>query len=295
MNNARLTEIISVASDAVASFLETILGEAHTVRVGAGEVYEAEAAAERLPHAIMLAFKADDVIVAGASISEEWLATLSQAMLGVALKVDEEGADDLIRELGAQVAGAIRSGVSGIDVRMPEVVVDVVSNAGKALEGIEGHVREVVVEVERPDAPLHGVLLLQAQPVADTQPTVVPELTQATTRAQQPVPKVNISAASFPELGDESISSGDGADFGLLSEVELEVTVELGRRRLPLADVLRLTTGSVIELEKLVGEPLEVYANGRLIAEGEAVVIDEQFGIRITNLVSSTKRTKAFI
>jgi len=54
--------------------------------------------------------------------------------------------------------------------------------------------------------------------------------------------------------------------------------------------VLRLTTGSIIELEKLVGEPLEIYANGRLIAEGEAVVIDEQFGVRITNLVTGNRQ-----
>ena len=74
----------------------------------------------------------------------------------------------------------------------------------------------------------------------------------------------------------------------------MEITVELGRRKLPLADLLNLTTGSIIELEKLVGEPLEVYANGRLIAEGEAVVIDEQFGVRITNL-AARQRDRVFM
>jgi flagellar motor switch protein FliN/FliY len=72
----------------------------------------------------------------------------------------------------------------------------------------------------------------------------------------------------------------------MLADVELDVTVELGRRRMPLADILRLTSGSVVELEKLVGEPLQVFANNRLIAEGEAVVIDDQFGVRITSLAS---------
>ena len=98
------------------------------------------------------------------------------------------------------------------------------------------------------------------------------------------------------DFGGEQMR-GDGHASGtleMLQEVELEVTVELGRRRLPLSDLLRLTTGSVIELEKLVGEPLAVYANGRLIAEGEAVVIDEQFGVRITNLASAQRRQKAF-
>ena len=104
-----------------------------------------------------------------------------------------------------------------------------------------------------------------------------------------------VAPAAFPDLGAE-VLHGDGADgdpFALLADVELEVTVELGRRRLPLADVMRLTAGSVIELEKLIGEPLEVYANGRLIAEGEAVVIDEQFGIRITRLMTRRPATRS--
>lgn len=106
---------------------------------------------------------------------------------------------------------------------------------------------------------------------------------------------VDVAPAAFSDLGEENIEgNGEGNDFGLLAEVDLEVRVELGRRELPLADVLKLTTGSVVELEKMVGEPLSVYANGRLIAEGEAVVIDEQFGVRITNLASESSRDKAF-
>jgi flagellar motor switch protein FliN/FliY len=81
----------------------------------------------------------------------------------------------------------------------------------------------------------------------------------------------------------------------MLAEVELDVRVELGRRKLPLADVLQITSGSVIELEKLVGEPLSIYANGRFIAEGEAVVIDEKFGVRITKLAPKQQRSKALL
>lgn len=96
-----------------------------------------------------------------------------------------------------------------------------------------------------------------------------------------------LASAAFPDFGSEHLGDGATGHFEVLAEVELEVTVELGRRRLPLADVLRLTKGSVVELEKLVGEPLSVYANGRLIAEGEAVVVDEQFGVRITRLAAA--------
>lgn len=70
----------------------------------------------------------------------------------------------------------------------------------------------------------------------------------------------------------------------LLSEVEIEVTVELGRRRLSIGEVTRLDVGSVVELDTLAGEPLVVYANGRQIATGEVVVVDGQFGVRIQAL-----------
>jgi len=70
----------------------------------------------------------------------------------------------------------------------------------------------------------------------------------------------------------------------LLSDVEIEVTVELGRRRLSIGEVTRLDVGSVVELDTLAGEPLVVYANGRQIATGEVVVVDGKFGVRIQAL-----------
>ena len=106
---------------------------------------------------------------------------------------------------------------------------------------------------------------------------------------------IGVKNPQFPDFGRENLQTEGTGNFDLLAEVELNVTVELGRRKIPLSEVLKLTTGSVIELEKLVGEPLEIFANGRLIAEGEAVVIEEQFGIRITNLASSKIRAKALV
>ncbi|TNE73689.1 flagellar motor switch protein FliN [bacterium] len=82
-------------------------------------------------------------------------------------------------------------------------------------------------------------------------------------------------------------------NLDILKEVELDISVELGRKELPLGDVLHLVRGSVIELDKLAGEPVEIYANGHRIAEGEVVVIDEHFGVRITNLVSTKERIES--
>ena len=128
------------------------------------------------------------------------------------------------------------------------------------------------------DAELEGAVFL-----ADT-PAMYPP--PSDTDAAEPVA---VSPVAFGDLGSESIGDGSSADLDLLADVELDVTVELGRRRLPLADVLRLTTGSVVELDKMVGQPLSIYANGRLIAEGEAVVIDDQFGVRVTSLATGAR------
>jgi flagellar motor switch protein FliN len=98
-----------------------------------------------------------------------------------------------------------------------------------------------------------------------------------------------VAPLSLPSVGTEQFATDTPGNLHVLRHVELEVSVELGRRRLPLADVLRLGAGSVVELEKLVGEPLLVYANGRLIAEGEAVVVDEQFGVRILRLAGAAE------
>ncbi|MDP1919232.1 MAG: flagellar motor switch protein FliN [Myxococcales bacterium] len=76
----------------------------------------------------------------------------------------------------------------------------------------------------------------------------------------------------------------------LLLDVPLDVNVELGRSRMSIQELLALSPGSVIELDKVAGEPLDIVVNGRLIARGEAVVVNDKFGIRITDIVSKTER-----
>ncbi|HPH96546.1 MAG TPA: flagellar motor switch protein FliN [Anaerolineaceae bacterium] len=77
--------------------------------------------------------------------------------------------------------------------------------------------------------------------------------------------------------------------LGILMGVSLQVTVELGRTHLTVRQVLDLQKGSVIELERIAGEPVDVYVNDRLIARGDVVVVDDRFGIRITELISQTR------
>jgi flagellar motor switch protein FliN/FliY len=76
----------------------------------------------------------------------------------------------------------------------------------------------------------------------------------------------------------------------LLLDVPLEVSVELGRARMSIQDLLNLSPGSVVELDKIAGEPLDILINDRLIARGEAVVVNDKFGVRITDIVSPSER-----
>ncbi len=85
-------------------------------------------------------------------------------------------------------------------------------------------------------------------------------------------------------------SQSELADLSLLLDVPLQVTVELGRARMTIDNFLRLAQGSVVELNRMAGEPLDIYVNNKLVARGEAVVVKEKFGVRIIDVVSPEKR-----
>lgn len=82
----------------------------------------------------------------------------------------------------------------------------------------------------------------------------------------------------------------DKLDLALLFDVSLQVSVELGRTRMTVESLLRLSQGSVVELNRVAGEPLDIYVNNKLMARGEAVVVKEKFGVRITDVLSPEKR-----
>lgn len=109
--------------------------------------------------------------------------------------------------------------------------------------------------------------------------------------------EVVISAkhAEFDDFTDQGTpgingSNGDSRSMDVLKDVKMDLSVELGRIELPLGKVLQLSKGSVIELEKLAGEPVDILVNGLCIAKGEVVVIDEHFGVRIASLVTTRQR-----
>lgn len=101
--------------------------------------------------------------------------------------------------------------------------------------------------------------------------------------------------ANFQNLeGSAANAGGLGNEFNLdvILDVAVTLSMEVGRARIPIRNLLQLNQGSVVELERAAGEPLDVYANGTLIAHGEVVVVNEKFGIRLTDVVSPAERIR---
>ena len=82
-------------------------------------------------------------------------------------------------------------------------------------------------------------------------------------------------------------------DLDLILDIPLDITVELGNVKIPINDLLQLCQGSIIELTKSVGEPLDIYINNKLIAKGEVVILDEKFGIRVADIINPDERVKS--
>jgi flagellar motor switch protein FliN/FliY len=101
---------------------------------------------------------------------------------------------------------------------------------------------------------------------------------------------VNVQPVQFGNLQSNSLANAEDTNLNLLLDIPLKVTVELGRTHKVIKDILELSQGSIIELDKLAGEPVDILVNNKLIAKGEVVVIDENFGVRVTDIVNQWER-----
>jgi flagellar motor switch protein FliN/FliY len=100
---------------------------------------------------------------------------------------------------------------------------------------------------------------------------------------------VDVHPAEFTPLVSKG-PAGGGGNIDLIADIPVRVTVELGKTRKNISEILAISTGSVIELDKMAGEPVDVLVNGKQIAKGEVVVIDENFGVRITEVLNRSSR-----
>jgi flagellar motor switch protein FliN len=122
---------------------------------------------------------------------------------------------------------------------------------------------------------------------AEDAPSSIATMVQRSTPLAAPTA---VHPVQFMPLTQEHPTNDPSHGIELLMDVALEVSVELGRSHMAIAEILALRTGSVIELDKLAGEPVDVSVNGTLIARGEVVVVDEKFGVRITEVVTKARR-----
>ncbi len=126
-----------------------------------------------------------------------------------------------------------------------------------------------------------------AETVAETAETVEqkePEPAASPTTAAVP-------AADFPNLQEEGAIIGD-SNLDMILDIPVTIAMELGRTKISIRNLLQLNQGSVVELDRLAGEPMDVLVNNTLVAHGEVVVVNEKFGIRLTDVVSTSERVK---
>lgn len=106
-------------------------------------------------------------------------------------------------------------------------------------------------------------------------------------------PSETVAPASFTNFSSaQPMLTGAGNDINMILDIPVQLTVELGRTRIPIKHILQLAQGSVVELETLAGEPMDVLVNGYLIAQGEVVVVNDKFGIRLTDIVTPSERMR---
>jgi flagellar motor switch protein FliN/FliY len=114
----------------------------------------------------------------------------------------------------------------------------------------------------------------------------------AAAMAEQAPPAAAASPAHFQELSGSNASGGLAKDIDFILDIPVLMTVELGRTKITIKNLLQLAQGSVVELDGLAGEPMDVLVNGCLIAQGEVVVVNDKFGVRLTDIITPAERIR---
>ncbi len=132
-----------------------------------------------------------------------------------------------------------------------------------------------------------------AAALAESKPDNVQE-TRSAVASEVSAPAESVSRPAFNNFSGSLpvAETGAGNDLNMILDIPVQLTVELGRTRIPIKNILQLAQGSVVELEALAGEPMDVLVNGYLIAQGEVVVVNDKFGIRLTDIVTPSERMR---
>ncbi|MFD1357549.1 flagellar motor switch phosphatase FliY [Fictibacillus halophilus] len=163
--------------------------------------------------------------------------------------------------------------------------------------------KDLVKKLMNPEPAAEQAPVADYKPQEEKQPVTQPSLqdheesyVQRETRPEpsssyQPQMRdVSVKPASFSDFSDFGSSQTESKNLDMLLDIPLQVTVELGRTKKTIKDILEMSAGSIVELDKLAGEPVDIFVNHKMIAKGEVVVIDENFGVRVTEILSQRDR-----
>lgn len=288
----------------IEDFLTSVLLEETKVTVTDSEVLNATDNFAQLGAEDIYLFAYDkvnnmDVI---AILDKEWFGLLSSIMLGIEEKTFNDKTIELLQKFSGELKTTFDKVLSedGITADFDAIVAMTHADVSAELHHTEYFLTKLEVE-GLADENVHGMVLI-GNPDAFIQEEALEEEviseadndgfkeTNGEELAEIPDEVLSGSYIEFEDFDDEApldILSEDGKSMDMLRDVNMDVSVELGRIELPLGRVLQLAKGSVIELDKLAGEPVDIMVNGQRIAQGEVVVIDEHFGVRISNLITT--------
>lgn len=221
------------------------------------------------------------------------LATDLTAALGQELSVTATGTSvEDVADMGVAVKATL-DGLDApatlwvaVDVALGETIATTVQERLDALEP-EPEVATEAVDDPAPEAGESTPPEPVQQPEAVKQPVPQPaEPAQRPPIQPQSAEPVEVLTAEFPQMGAPAIATANH-DMSLLSDVQLAITVELGRTTMRVRDLLELGAGSVVELDRSAGTPVDVLVNGTIVARGEVVVVEDELGVRVTEVVRS--------
>lgn len=200
--------------------------------------------------------------------------------------ISQDGADQAVQQAAAGGAGptapeSSQDGGATLDPRELQTLLQSSGNASTAAPAAAVDGETAAQSTSAPSPP-------GTERTADDLDLLFRQATEALNSIDEPSDGMPPGLAPF-ELRDftGTPASTDKASLDLLQEVELDLRIELGRTNLNLENVLRLRTGSVVPLDKLAGDPVDIYVNGRLIARGEVLVLNDNFCVRVAELVAS--------
>jgi flagellar motor switch protein FliN/FliY len=307
MNVESTKELITSSLPALEDFLKTILLKKFGASVVSADLGSYKDLSGLLKEKGVIIGAKDkgynsEIVVA---FDDQWIPQLSSAMLGVEENEINEITADLIKEFSTQLLSTTQITLAEQDINIKPEEVDLIKPAtiDQSLNSEQYFITEIKVEgkfeIEGDEKPSLS-LWFAFSPVdmgasssadIDEEDFNIDDLVIGAEETEG-VKAQSVQFDSF-KPGVMKMSQEEVRNLELLRDVKIDISVELGRKELPLGDILHMVRGSVIELEKLAGEPVDVFANGRLIATGEVVVIDEHFGVRVTQLVSARERLES--